>query len=160
MSPDGDDSDVDVPTLAADTQKALREYYAERDSREQQFEALKARAEQDHDGAAYDMDAFGEDWNASQFWYDHDTSTTLAMQLLSGSTADTNIAIVSAPSVFVRIMKILASDETNIKPKITLFEYDDRFGVFDEFVHYDFHQPLQLPGMHMAVEESHTQLTL
>lgn len=29
---------------------------------------------------------------------------------------------------------------------ISLLEYDHRFDVFDEFVHYDFENPLKLPG--------------
>jgi len=30
-------------------------------------------------------------------------------------------------------------------PTIYLLEFDERFGVFDEFVFYDFHNPLKLP---------------
>ena len=29
---------------------------------------------------------------------------------------------------------------------ISLLEYDHRFDVFDEFVYYDFENPLKLPG--------------
>jgi hypothetical protein len=31
------------------------------------------------------------------------------------------------------------------KPKIHLLEFDERFAVFPEFVHYDFRNPLKLP---------------
>ena len=35
-----------------------------------------------------------------------------------------------------------------IRPKMTLFEFDERFAVFkDEFVFYDFKQPFKLPSM-------------
>lgn len=31
------------------------------------------------------------------------------------------------------------------KPQLYLLEYDRRFSVFEEFVYYDFQQPLKLP---------------
>jgi hypothetical protein len=31
------------------------------------------------------------------------------------------------------------------KPKIHLLEFDERFAVFPEFVHYDFRNPFKLP---------------
>jgi Probable N6-adenine methyltransferase len=31
-------------------------------------------------------------------------------------------------------------------PKIYLLEFDDRFSIFPEFVHYDYRNPLHLPG--------------
>jgi hypothetical protein len=31
------------------------------------------------------------------------------------------------------------------KPKIYLLEFDKRFGVFPEFIQYDFRDPLKLP---------------
>jgi hypothetical protein len=34
------------------------------------------------------------------------------------------------------------------KPKIYLLEFDERFAVFPEFVHYDFHDPFKLPCKH------------
>jgi hypothetical protein len=45
----------------------LKEFYGEKDTREKQFEDLKAKAENDFEGKL-SMDAFTEDWNASQFW--------------------------------------------------------------------------------------------
>lgn len=33
------------------------------------------------------------------------------------------------------------------RPKIYLLEFDERFGVFPEFVFYDFQQPFKLPGV-------------
>lgn len=75
------------------------------------------------------MDAFTEDWNASQFWvsicyskegnrdvliifgrkYADETAEALARQLLDGATAETRIAVVSAPSVFIQIKNVLVS---------------------------------------------------
>ena len=48
---------------------ALKEFYGERDTRQKQFEDLKSQAENDFDGKKLlSMEAFTEDWNASQFW--------------------------------------------------------------------------------------------
>ena len=33
-------------------------------------------------------------------------------------------------------------------PRVSLLEFDKRFDVFEEFVHYDFQKPLNLPGEH------------
>lgn len=53
------------------------------------------------------MDAFTEDWNASQFWYNDETAMVLAKQLLEGATDDTRIAVVSAPSAFIQLKNLL-----------------------------------------------------
>ena len=45
----------------------LKEFNSERDARQKQFEELKNQAEDDFDGKL-SMEAFTEDWNASQFW--------------------------------------------------------------------------------------------
>ncbi|KAI9852530.1 MAG: hypothetical protein M1838_000397 [Thelocarpon superellum] len=55
-------------TLSAGAVDALREFYAEQDVRQKEFEDLRARADQDLDQTSLTMDAFTEDWNASQFW--------------------------------------------------------------------------------------------
>jgi hypothetical protein len=53
--------------LSAGALDALKEFYGERDTRQKQFEDLKTQAENDFEGKL-SMDAFTEDWNASQFW--------------------------------------------------------------------------------------------
>lgn len=68
-------------TLSSNALDALKEFYSERDARAKQFEQLKAAAEEK--GATpttaasastsaltypLSMEAFGEDWNESQFW--------------------------------------------------------------------------------------------
>jgi hypothetical protein len=72
------------------------------------------------------MDAFEEDWNESQFWvscippselylqsnaqeYSKETASILANQLLAGSTRDTTIAVISAPSAFIQLKNVLVS---------------------------------------------------
>lgn len=93
------------------------------------------------------MDLFGEDWNASQFWYTEDTASTLARQLLDGATQDTRIAIVSAPSVYVALRGLVADVPVEKRPEVKLFEFDERFGVFKkDFVFYDFKEPTRLDG--------------
>lgn len=56
------------------------------------------------------MDAFTEDWNASQFWYSDETATVLARQLLDGASDDTKIAVVSAPSAFIQLKNLLVNE--------------------------------------------------
>jgi len=53
------------------------------------------------------MSLFGESWQDSQFWYNDETATTLAEQLLDGVTAESWIAVVSAPSVYVQLRNLL-----------------------------------------------------
>ena len=76
--------------------------------------------------------------------YSDATATTLARHLLSGATSSSRIAVVSAPSVFIQIKNLLATGEYG-SPQVTLLEYDSRFGVFKEFVPYDFEAPMKLP---------------
>lgn len=39
-----------------------------------------------------------------------------------------------------------ASGDYKCRPQITLLEFDERFGVFKEFVSYDFEHPTRLPA--------------
>jgi Probable N6-adenine methyltransferase len=50
---------------------------------------------------------FVEDWSQSQFWYNDATATALAKQLLENATHETNIAVVSCPSVFVQMKNLI-----------------------------------------------------
>lgn len=91
------------------------------------------------------METFTEDWNASQFWYDDKTATTLARQLLDGADETTRIAVVSAPSVYVALRNLLRDTDPSQRPVVKILEFDERFGVFKrDFVMYDFQQPLKL----------------
>ncbi|KAK4187831.1 NADH-ubiquinone oxidoreductase 40 kDa subunit [Podospora australis] len=143
------DSDDEL-VLSSSALDALKEFYSERDARAEQFAKLQAKAEEQHASAQQQplsMDVFTEDWNESQFWYSDECASFLARQLLEGATADTTIAVVSAPSVFVQLKNILnAASEDEPKPKLVLLEHDNRFAVFPEFHFYDFAQPLKLPA--------------
>jgi EEF1A lysine methyltransferase 1 len=97
------------------------------------------------------MSAFGEDWNASQFWYIPGTASTLARALLASSPK--RIAVVSAPSVFAALKQVLheethtaGSSKNGAGPDLTLLEYDNRFAVWPEFIHYDYTSPTRLPA--------------
>ncbi|KAL8679754.1 MAG: hypothetical protein Q9186_003970 [Xanthomendoza sp. 1 TL-2023] len=136
--------------LSADTLAILGDFYSERTQNEKQFEDLKSQTAQDRLETPLSMTMFSEDWNASQFWYSDETAILLAEQLLKDSTNDTRIAIVSAPSVFIQIKNRLelTGNEGSVSdtPQVTLLEFDQRFSVFKEFVHYDFQSPIKLPG--------------
>ncbi len=82
----------------------------------------------------------------SQFWYNETTASTLAKQLLHGTDSSSAIAVVSAPSVYVQLRKLLADQEETSRPQLCLLEYDRRFEVVGpDFVFYDYQQPLRLP---------------
>jgi 16S rRNA G966 N2-methylase RsmD len=133
--------------LSAGALAALKDFYSDKDTRQKAFEDLKAQAEDEFDGGKpLSMEAFTEDWNSSQFWYNDDTATKLAKQLLHGASGQTKIAVVSAPSAFLQLKNLLAGQDASSRPQITLLEFDERFGVFKEFVKYDFEQPIKLPS--------------
>ncbi|CAK1359570.1 Protein-lysine N-methyltransferase EFM5 [Cercospora beticola] len=140
--------DDDIPQLSADTLAALAEFHSERDAKAKEFEDLKTKAEDDfaNGSGKLTMNLFGEDWNASQFWYTDHTAEVLARQLLKDATDSSAIAIVSAPSVYVALRNILADDETAPRPQLCLLEYDRRFEVVgSDFEFYDFQHPLRVP---------------
>ncbi|KAF4983817.1 hypothetical protein FZEAL_854 [Fusarium zealandicum] len=153
--------DDDEPIiLSSHALAALAEFHAENDARRKTFEKLKTgpapkagavpdvigarqdgdnteeEPEEEPDQQPLSMAAFTEDWNESQFWFLDDTAFALADQLLDGASASSTIGVLSTPSVFVALKNRL----------LVLFEHDNRFGVFPEFVFYDFQRPLQLPG--------------
>jgi len=85
--------------------------------------------------------------------YSDEAARLLARELLDGATSATTICVVSAPSVFVALKNLLrearesgAETTWQGEPELVLLEHDDRFGIFGEFVFYDFQQPLKLPG--------------
>ncbi|KAI1749040.1 putative N6-adenine methyltransferase-domain-containing protein [Xylaria castorea] len=162
------DDTEDSLTLSTDTLAALQEFYAERDVQTEKLEKLKALAAEAHDDGErrengenggrgrgggkeptpeLSIHTFTEDWNESQFWYSDETANFLANQLLDGTSDDSVVAVVSTPSVFVALKKVMAaSGYTGPRPKTYLLEHDYRFAVFPEFVFYDFADPFKLPS--------------
>ncbi|KPM38548.1 NADH-ubiquinone oxidoreductase subunit, mitochondrial [Neonectria ditissima] len=141
---------------------ALAEFHAEKDAHQQTFEKLRTGiVAEDGPGPGDEaggptaavngdeplsMAAFVEDWNESQFWYLDDSAAILAEQLLHGASSATTIGVLSTPSVFVALKNIVRKQSAQDRPKLVLFEHDDRFNVFPEFVFYDYQQPFKLPG--------------
>ena len=142
------DENDDNPQLPTDTLLLLQEFNAGKEAHSKRFENLMAKAENDFESGdgKLSMDLFGEDWNASQFWYTDETARILAQQLLDGATEDSAIAIVSAPSVYIQLRNIFIAEPLRPRPKLFLLEHDKRFTVFgSDFVPYDFQHPLRLP---------------
>ncbi|KAM3083187.1 Protein-lysine N-methyltransferase efm5 [Clarireedia jacksonii] len=129
--------DDDMPVLSGSTLDALKEFYADRDAQQQRFEELRRKAEEQAD-APLSMEAFAED-------YSNETATLLAQELLHGADAETVIAVVSAPSVFVQVKNLLKEIEVEKRPKVHLLEFDRRFELFPEFTFYNYNDPLKLP---------------
>ncbi|KAI9884860.1 MAG: DASH complex subunit dam1 [Watsoniomyces obsoletus] len=148
---DEEENTDDKLTLSLEAQNALQSFLTERHQHQAQFDELRARSTQDtpNNGdptTMISMEAFAEDWNASQFWYDDATATTLAEQLLDEANQHSCIAVVSAPSVFVKLKHLMAMRESTQRPTVWLLEFDRRFDIFNEFVFYDFNRPFQLPA--------------
>ncbi|KAK5713006.1 Protein-lysine N-methyltransferase efm5 [Elasticomyces elasticus] len=142
--------DDDEPLqLPSDTLQLLVDFKAEQEVQKKHFESLKAKAEDDftNKDAKLSMDVFGEDWQASQFWYTDETARILAEQLLDGASSESSIAVVSAPSVYIALRNLLSDKPDTTRPTIKLLEYDRRFEVFGtDFVYYNFENPLELPA--------------
>ncbi|KAL9099981.1 MAG: hypothetical protein Q9163_004590 [Psora crenata] len=137
--------DSDKLELSSHAFAALQEFYSEQDQQKERFEELKSAAERKDSEVEWSMKMFAEDWNASQFWYNEETARVLAKELLRDSTCETHIAVVSAPSAFIHLKDLLGRENwPHGKPEICLLEYDQRFSVLPEFVHYNFERPLYL----------------
>jgi hypothetical protein len=135
--------------LSTSSLAALQEFYAERNAQTQALEQANKPSTSSPDEPTtgpLSMSAFAEDWNSSQFWYTDETANTLARSLLIRSPK--HVAVVSAPSAFAALKKHL--HDTNIPadkvPALTLLEFDTRFGVWPEFVRYDYTVPTRLPA--------------
>ncbi|MCJ1432622.1 Muc22p [Xylographa pallens] len=127
--------DVGHSELSGNTLAALQDFYNDRDAQQKRFQELKLATESNSQ-QKLSMDMFTEDWNASQFWYNDETALILAKEILDDATANTCIAVVSAPSAFIQIKNLLASAAGTDKahcPELCLLEFDDRFALLKEF---------------------------
>lgn len=131
--------------LSENAINALREFYREQREEEDRFKALAESAESQFSGsgsesAAISINDFKENWQLSQFWYDDDTCTALAEEIirqrqLSGLETY-NVACISAPSVFAKLR------EMKVSFNVFLLENDTRFEAFGKsFVFYDYKRP-------------------
>ncbi|KAF3906234.1 hypothetical protein ABW20_dc0101991 [Dactylellina cionopaga] len=165
------ESDDEDFKLSASTLSALQEFMQEKDARQKRFEELKTQAEADDEerkkpdakATSVTMEDFEADWNASQFWYDEETSrvrrgkgseevnisevTTMRFFERSKIRMDADISLIpgKTPSVFVKLKNLMKTGQVP-KCNIHLLEYDNRFAIFgSEFTFYDFNEPLRLP---------------
>lgn len=113
-----------IRVLSSTTLAVLQEFYAEQGEQNKKLEDLKARQDvAAGQGKILTMEAFTEDWNASQFWYKDETAKELARQLLEGATNECHIAVISAPSVFIQIKNYLVGKHcVVVKPLFLIFE--------------------------------------
>ena len=137
--------DDDAPVLSADTFSALKEFYAEQDARDAKRREAEATADDAHADDHDSIDAFDEDWQLSQFWYDDDTAEALARECerLVGDDESKTIACVSCPTLFFALRRCCPA----LKKRVKLFEYDKRFARLGaaSFVLYDYQSPLDVP---------------
>ncbi|KAI9822347.1 MAG: hypothetical protein M1827_000066 [Pycnora praestabilis] len=59
---------VTLQQLSSPTLEALKDFCSDRDHRQKQFEDLRSLAVEDASLRTFTMEAFTENWNASQFW--------------------------------------------------------------------------------------------
>lgn len=166
--------------LSESALSALLEFQAEQREQQENFQKLYDAAEDRFDTTKEPtpikkIEDFQEDWNLSQFWYNKETSDTLANEALLAAKIDLNnleelgtdldqqkkIVIISAPSAYSSILRILDDVKNhcddNLRAKISqkieilldriyLFEFDSRFKFLaKKFVHYDYNKPLFVP---------------
>jgi len=142
------DTDDDTPQLSSTTLAALQSFLSDRKEQTKRFELLKAnniegkscdedQQDENHLEIA-SMDLFPEDWQLSQFWYDEETSDTLAREAISETTG--LIICLCSPTVFVKLKKL------NPPNPLLLLEFDTRFDIYGrEYHRYDYNHPLLLP---------------
>ncbi|XP_003386264.1 PREDICTED: protein-lysine N-methyltransferase n6amt2-like [Amphimedon queenslandica] len=117
-----DEGDEDIPVLSAYALAALQEFYDEQIAKQECVNTVQ------------------EDWQLSQFWYDEETTATLAEECFKESEG--NIACISCPTLYAK----LSQDSSCKQSRIVLLEYDKRFAIHGEdYVHYDYNAPLDVP---------------
>ncbi|CAD7704878.1 unnamed protein product [Ostreobium quekettii] len=117
-----DAADDEVPALSGSTLLALGDF-------------LNGQLED----ALTDADPFAEDWGLSQFWYTEETAMAVAEEVANIVGTDGRVACISCPSLFRSLLQSFPEVQCH------LLEYDTRFEVFGNFVHYDYNKPLALP---------------
>ncbi|KAJ3592206.1 hypothetical protein NHX12_007334 [Muraenolepis orangiensis] len=126
------DSDDDEPQLSAHTLAALQEFYTSTGP-----DATPADK--------FAVGAVGENWNMSQFWYDDETATRLAEEVIHEAGDGGRIACVSAPSVYQKLKQGALEGSDHVS--VVVLEFDRRFATYgDDFVFYDYNEPLALPA--------------
>ncbi|GLD94332.1 hypothetical protein PINS_up002943 [Pythium insidiosum] len=85
---------------------------------------------------------FPEKEELNQYWYSLDTVETLAAEVLDQTSAGARCAFLSTPSIYFAVKAKLTASTRDLY----LLDFDDKFATEGaSFVHYDFHQPEQIP---------------
>ncbi|OQV23117.1 putative Protein-lysine N-methyltransferase N6AMT2 [Hypsibius exemplaris] len=124
------DSDDETPTLSAETQRALQDFYANQNT-------------------GSDAQFVSENWQLSQFWYLEATSKTLAEEVLLACQDGEWVACLSCPSLYKSLLDLQARNpDPQKRLHIYLFEFDDRFldMAKENFVKYDYTKPEDIPS--------------
>ncbi|KAJ1649137.1 EEF1A lysine methyltransferase 1 [Dispira simplex] len=134
--------DYDDLQLSGYTLAALQEFMQEQQLAQGKVATPSTLATADSKDSEVDnnMSKFPEDWKLSQFWYHDTTAEFYAQFALQCAAIQGPIAFISSPTAFIKL-KELEKEST----EAFLLEYDPRFATYgDQFVMYDFHQPLEL----------------
>ncbi|KAG7265291.1 hypothetical protein CRUP_032444 [Coryphaenoides rupestris] len=127
-------SSCSASTEGRDTLAALQEFYSETCAAPDGTPADK-----------FALGAVGEDWGMSQFWYDDETATRLAEEVIHEAGDGGRIACVSAPSVYQKLKQGVVDGSDRVSAVV--LEFDRRFAAYgDDFVFYDYNDPLALPA--------------
>nr|XP_019956246.1 PREDICTED: protein-lysine N-methyltransferase N6AMT2 isoform X2 [Paralichthys olivaceus]XP_019956247.1 PREDICTED: protein-lysine N-methyltransferase N6AMT2 isoform X2 [Paralichthys olivaceus] len=82
----------------------------------------------------------------SQFWYTDETATQLAEEVVREAGEGGRVVCVSAPSVYQKLKQGVVDGSDRVSAVV--LEYDRRFATYgDDFIFYDYNQPLCLPGV-------------
>ena len=112
--------------LSESTRKALLDFLKEKEIEDESHNDIKSEE-------VYDINLFSENWQLSQFWYSNETASAIANE----SKTDGKVGFISFPSAYMAYKRLFQS-------KTTLFEFDERFSCFEDFVFYDFNRPTRI----------------
>ncbi|CBY22526.1 unnamed protein product [Oikopleura dioica] len=134
---DSENSDI---ILSEEAQAALMEFLREQETIKTEEEALVKTKNVEK---ALEVD-YKEDWNLSQFWTDEPTCEAVEKIVASIYEPGMKIGCISSPTCFKHLLKCKQSNPTLVH----LFEFDNRFAVFDNFNFWDYNSPLEIPESH------------
>ncbi|XP_045463305.1 EEF1A lysine methyltransferase 1 [Harmonia axyridis] len=127
MSCNSDDDDI--PQLSIETFAVLQEFYKEQEERE----LMRKNVDSDTN--------IQENWQLSQFWYDHETIEKLTSIILKSVGHQGKIALISCPSIYPMLASKIGENG-----EVEIYEYDRRFSIYgNNFKFYDYNKPLEVP---------------
>ncbi|XP_075216053.1 EEF1A lysine methyltransferase 1 isoform X2 [Lycorma delicatula] len=101
------DDEDDIPSLSAESLKALQEFLAE--------QSLKENKLQNHLSSCGDSligtSDFEENWQLSQFWYDDFTAQVLSNEISRAAGGSGKIALISCPTLYKPVKHLCGSNE-------------------------------------------------